>query len=104
MTMAPRQIVLIRFPFSDLSSSKQRPALVLTAIHPRAGLRTVIVAMITSRIDAPRLPGDVSLQGWRQAGLLHPSQLRLAKVATLDKSLVVKQLGNLTRRDVELAK
>jgi mRNA interferase MazF len=104
VTIGVREVVLVRFPFSDLSSAKQRPALVLAAIRPRAGLRMIVVAMITSQLDAPRLPGDLTLEAWKQAGLLHPSRLRLAKVATLDESLVVKTLGTLMRRDVDRAK
>ena len=64
----------------------------------------VVAAMITSRLDAPRLPGDVTLEAWKPGGLLHPSRLRMAKIATLDESLVVKKLGSLRPRDLEKAK
>src|SRR5438445_4541833 len=45
MTVKSGELVLVRFPFSDLSSSKQRPALVLASIRLRPMLATAVVAM-----------------------------------------------------------
>lgn len=97
--MSPGSIALVRFPFSDNEATKKRPALVLarTARSPRN--RLVTVAMITSQVEALRVEGDVELAGWREAGLLHPSLLRMAKVATIDEELVDKTIGELSRAD-----
>ena len=73
-----------------------------TARSPRHQL--AIVAMITSQIDSLALPGDVQLGDWKHAGLLHPSVLRLAKVATIDGELVEKALGRLSRGDLTAAR
>jgi mRNA-degrading endonuclease toxin of MazEF toxin-antitoxin module len=99
----PGDIALVRFPFADLLSSKKRPALVLarTVRSPRNRLATL--AMITSQIEALRLEGDVILNDWKAAGLLHPSLLRLAKVATVDEELIDKTIGRLSSTDRESA-
>lgn len=55
--------------------------------------------MITSQVEALGLEGDVLLKDWKDAGLLHPSLLRLAKVATVDAELVDKVLGRLSAGD-----
>jgi len=55
--------------------------------------------MITSQIESPALAGDVLLSNWRDAGLLHPSRLRLAKIATIDGDLLERVIGRLVRRD-----
>lgn len=60
--------------------------------------------MITSQVEALELEGDVPLEGWQAAGLLHPSLLRLAKVATVDEDLVEKTIGRLSARDQESAR
>jgi len=60
--------------------------------------------MITSQIEALSLEGDVLLADWQTAGLLHPSLLRLAKVATVDDELVEKTLGRLSTRDLDAAR
>lgn len=97
--MKAGDVVLVRFPFADIAAGKKRPALVLacTARSPRN--RLVTLAMITSQTDAHRLPGDLLLADWKQAGLLHPSLLRLAKVATVDVELIDKRIGALTKTD-----
>lgn len=52
-------IVLITFPFSDLSSTKVRPVLVLSAEDPKQ--QDFIVALITSNIIRPLLDTDYLL-------------------------------------------
>ncbi|MFN2378046.1 MAG: type II toxin-antitoxin system PemK/MazF family toxin [Candidatus Binatia bacterium] len=102
--MTPGSIALVRFPFSDMETTKKRPALVLggSARSPRN--RLVTVAMITSQIEALRIEGDVELSKWREAGLLHPSLLRLSKVATIDAGLVDKVIGELSAADNKAAR
>jgi mRNA interferase MazF len=94
------EVALVRFPFSDLATAKKRPALILaeTVRSPRHRLATL--AMITSQVESLRLEGDVLLADWKGAGLLHPSLLRLAKIATVDAELVDKVIGKLTSRDL----
>jgi len=96
----PGEVVLVRFPFAELAATKKRPALVLarTARSPRN--RLVTLAMITSQVEALRLLGDVVLVDWKAAGLLHPSLLRMAKVATIDEHLLDKTIGRLSERDL----
>jgi hypothetical protein len=60
--------------------------------------------MITSQIEALKLDGDVLLADWKAAGLLHPSLLRLAKVATIDAELIEKIVGKLTPSDLVKAR
>ena len=102
--MKPGEVALVRFPFTDLATAKKRPALVLgrTTRSPRNRLATV--AMITSQVEAMKLDGDVLLTDWKAAGLLHPSLLRLAKVATVDEQLIEKTIGRLSARDLDVAR
>lgn len=101
--MKPGDVALVRFPFTELATEKKRPALVLarTARSPRNRLATV--AMITSQVEALSLAGDVVVAEWEAAGLLHPSLLRLAKVATIDEDLIDKRIGRLAEPDLESA-
>jgi hypothetical protein len=61
--------------------------------------RLAILAMITSQVESLRLEGDVLLSDWRAAGLLHPSLLRIGKIATVDEDLIDKKVGRLTPHD-----
>lgn len=102
--MKAGDIALVRFPFTDLAATKKRPALVLTRTERSPRNRLATLAMITSQIEALKLEGDVLLGGWRDAGLLHPSLLRLAKIATVDEDLIDRTIGKLTPADHELAR
>jgi mRNA-degrading endonuclease toxin of MazEF toxin-antitoxin module len=98
--VSPGDIVLVRFPFTSLETDKKRPALVVTATSLGRRVELVTVAMITSKVDGVRLAGDTQLVGWKSAHLLHPSLVRLAKMATLDRALVERRLGALSDADV----
>ena len=90
-------VVLIPFPFTDLTSSKTRPAVVVSdhAFEKETGDFTV--AMITSVPHAT--PYDYELKDWQHAHLLSPSWVR-AKLVTLDPELVFHIPGRLSDRDM----
>lgn len=97
-------MVLVRFPFVELAAAKKRPALVLARTARSARNRLATLAMITSQVEVLKLPGDVVLADWKAAGLLHPSLLRMAKVASIDEHLVDRTIGRLSGRDTEAAR
>ena len=99
--MKAGEIILVKFPFTNLETTKKRPCLILNEVPYSAKLRLVTVAMITSRVESLPLKGDVLLKHWEKAGLLHPSLVRLAKIATLEGELVEKQLGVLATPDLK---
>jgi mRNA interferase MazF len=88
-------IVLVRFPFTDLSGSKRRPAVILAAYPP-----DVVVAFISSHVPPELEPSDVMLSptstSFVSMGLKVASIIRLRKVATLEESLITRSLGQLT--------
>lgn len=93
-------ILLLPFPFSDLSSSKKRPALVLSTILSKKLPALFIVSMITSQIGTENILGDIQLLHWKEAGLLHESKIRLGKLVSIESKIVDKKLGHLSSKDV----
>jgi mRNA interferase MazF len=91
-------IVLVPFPFTDLTDTKRRPALVLSSVEYNEATGDVIIAQITSRVNAKPRPGDHLVAGWTEAGLLAPSLFR-AKLTTLHSDLVERRLGRMPHRD-----
>ncbi|MGD1919920.1 MAG: type II toxin-antitoxin system PemK/MazF family toxin [Pleurocapsa sp.] len=87
---------LVRFPFSDLTSAKLRPALIL-ALHREE----VIVVGIFSKIPASDLRNswvliqDSDVQ-FSQTGLKKTSLIRADKIATVSTSVFSRKLGNLS--------
>ena len=93
------EIVLVPFPFTDLSSAKRRPALIVSPDNYNTG-KDIVIAYITSQINLqPRL-GDYDLQKWKEAGLPKPSKVKM-KFATLDKGIIIKKFGKLEKEDSE---
>lgn len=92
-------IVLVPFPFTDLSSAKRRPALIVSPDNYNTG-KDVVIAYITSQMYLPPRLGDYELQNWKEAGLPKPSKIRM-KFATIDKNIIVKKLGELKKEDSE---
>jgi mRNA interferase MazF len=101
MTMSEGQIVLVKFPFSDLESTKKRPALVIKTVKLTHSLSVITLAMVSSRVDGLALEGDVRLKDWQSAKLLHPSMVRLSKIASVDDALIEKVMGSLSDRDLQ---
>lgn len=88
-------IWLVRFPFSDLSSTKLRPALVL-AVHREE----LIILGIFSKIPVGELRETWVLVSdthpdFSQTGLKKTSLIRADKIATVNESVFHRQLGTL---------
>jgi mRNA interferase MazF len=88
-------VVLLPFPFSDQSSAKIRPAVIVSPRYPSDDL---LVVAVTSVGEALR-PGEFAIQFWREAGLIHPSFAKRA-VASVSGALVRKPLGQLHETDL----
>lgn len=87
-------IVLIRFPFTDLSGSKRRPAIILAEYPP-----DIVVAFISSVLPSVPEKSDLlllpSAPFFSATGLKKASVVRLRKVVTLEQALVTRKLGKL---------
>ncbi len=90
-------VVLVPFPFTDLSAHKQRPAVVISANWFNQARADCVLAAITSQIPSTldrdqRLLSAFDLQ---LAGLPKPSLVRLGKIVTIQQALIQKRLGQL---------
>ena len=90
-------VVLLPFPFTNLRTTKQRPAVVLSSDAFNAGRQDVIVLAITSQIPASLNAEDypLSTEDQRLAGLPKPSIVKTGKLLTIDQRLIRKVLGRL---------
>lgn len=101
-TMSPKRgdVVLVPFPFSDLSGIKNRPALVVSDDKYNAATNDVIVAQITGNVSGQPRFGDYQITGWQAVGLRAPSLVR-AKLATLATRRIRKTLGQFPSIDMQ---
>ena len=95
--MIKGKVVLIPFPFDDLSAEKVRPAVCLT--EPIGPHHHVILAFITSQIPQKLLETDLVLDAGQPdfalVGLKVSSTLRLHRLMTVTTSLILRELGEL---------
>jgi len=98
--MTKHKVVLVPFPFDDLSSSKVRPAVCLT--YPIGPYRHVILAFITSRVPVKPLATDLIINSsdtdFAPTGLRVSSTLQLHRVMTVATTLIRRELGQLSPR------
>jgi mRNA interferase MazF len=89
MTCSPGDLVLIPFPYADLSSSKKRPVLALTAPDRHGDF----IALAITSVQQTQYAIELRAQHLIQGALPKTSWVRLDKVFTLSESSLVKTLG-----------
>jgi mRNA interferase MazF len=92
-------VVLVPVGFTDQSNVKRRPAVIVSSNRYNTESPDVMIASITSNVQAIPHPGDQLLLHWKEAGLLQPSLLQ-AKIATVETSIIVRRLGRLSHDDL----
>jgi mRNA interferase MazF len=108
-TVSRGDVVLVPFPFTDLSRRKVRPALVVNTVG-----EDVLLAFISSVVPAARpAPTDcvlgVAHPDFSATGLKAAATFKLAKLVCLHHTLVLRKLGHVTpaiqrELDVRLAR
>jgi mRNA interferase MazF len=87
------EILLVSLVFSSQAGNKRRPVVV---VYDSVDA-DLLVAPITSHVA--RTSFDVTVTQWQQAGLRLPSVVRVDKLATIEKSTILRQLGKMTPSD-----
>ncbi|MGD1809234.1 type II toxin-antitoxin system PemK/MazF family toxin [Dapis sp. BLCC M126] len=92
------KIVLVPFPFDDLSSTKVRPAVCLT--NPVGQYNHIILAFITSKVPTKFLETHILLDtnhpDFTLSGLRKSSVIKLDVMITLRTSLIRREIGKLS--------
>ena len=84
-------VVVVPFPFSDLSQAKRRPALVM------AGLRgdDLILCQITSQAVKDSYAVAIEDADFAEGGLKQPSHIRPNRLFTADSQIILYRVGRL---------
>lgn len=90
-------IVLVSFPFDDLSATKVRPAICLTTTIGK--FEHIVIAFISSKIPKEILDSDIIIRkntvDWEETGLSVDSLIRIHKMTTIPKSMIKRKLGEI---------
>ncbi len=91
-------IVLIRFPYTDLTSSKRRPAVVLSqvSLHHSDVIVGFISSVLPTEVSNTDFVLDKSHDDFALTGLKSTSVFKMDKLATLDSSIFTGELGDVS--------
>nr|VFJ60826.1 MAG: mRNA interferase MazF [Candidatus Kentron sp. FW] len=89
-------LIIVRYPFSDASRSKIRPAIIISASHIS---EDVFVVPLTSRTIS-LLPGEFVLEDWAEAGLNVETAVKRG-IYTVNRKLIIKKVGVTSIFDAE---
>ena len=92
MELESGAIVLVNFPFTDLQSSKVRPALVLS-VKGEDAIIVGIFSKVPVELRESWLKIDESDPAFGQTGLKKASIIKTEKIAVVHQSLIRKELG-----------
>lgn len=85
-------VVLVRFPFSDLSASKRRPAVLLANV----GRGDAILVQVTSNPYADPRAVELTADSFTDGSLDRTSYARPGKLFTANETLIAREVGALT--------
>jgi mRNA interferase MazF len=90
-------VVVIPFPFSDLSGNKKRPALVIANLPGT----DIILCQITSRIKKDKYVVPLAAINFSYGSLPVESFIRTNKIFTADSSIILRKAGSLRKETMQ---
>ncbi len=90
-TFVKGEVVVVPFPYSDLSQSKRRPAVVITVLSGG----DLILCQITSQAVLDGDAAALNISDFASGGLSQPSNIRPNKLFTADKRIILYKAGRL---------
>jgi mRNA interferase MazF len=96
------QVVVVDVSYSNGSGTKSRPALIISDESFHNTIPDIVVCPITSqpRYYSKPGPGDCPIREWRATKLRYESTVRVSKLIAVDKRIIRKRLGVLSRREM----
>lgn len=91
-------VVLVPFPFSDQTTTKKRPAVIISSDTYNDSSQDIVIMAITGRMKSHSGIGEFLIEHWQGAGLLKSSVVKSA-ISTIEKRLILKTLGSLSPQD-----
>ena len=102
MVFSKGDIVLTEFPFTDLSQTKLRPAVVLHAFPSRNEVTLCFISsQNVSNLAFDEFAIEPSDAEFSITGLRVLSKVRVTRITTLDRQLIVRRLGKLGTQQMQ---
>ena len=88
-----KDIVLIPIPFTDLASQKKRPAIIISCDKYNETNEDIVVVALTSNIENRDFTVTLTNNDLENGTLKVTSMIRVDKIYTLNKSIVIRTFG-----------
>ena len=95
-----RDLVLVPVPFTDLSSSKVRPVIVLSNNQHNVKTEDILVVGVTSVLKSEPYSIDLEDQNLEQGKLPLPSRIKCDKIYSLSKKIIVRKIGRINKEKI----
>ncbi len=89
-------IVLVPVPFTDLSSQKRRPVVIISNDGYNRSTADIVVVAMTSNPEATDYSFRITTSDLTAGTLNRPGTVRVDKLYTLSQSIVVKAFGKVS--------
>ena len=93
-------VILVPFPFTDQSTSKKRPAIVISSDNYNQSKPDIILIAVTSQVNATLQFCEALINDWAGARLLKSSMIKPI-MTTVQRNLVIRTLGKLQSQDLQ---
>jgi mRNA interferase MazF len=98
------EIVIVPFPFSDLSSIKQRPVLVLSKNTDNEKSEDIITCGITSNIKDSKYSVLIKNEDLTEGKVPKISRIKVDKLFTISQDIAKKKVGRINKETFEKVK
>lgn len=97
MMLEQRTICLIPIPFTELNTTKKRPVVIISNNKYNTKTEDILVMAITSNIKDKKYSILITNEHMEEGTLLKNSIIRVDKIYSINKSLVVKEFGKINK-------
>ena len=101
VTYRQRDILLTRFPFSDLVGSKVRPRSGLSNDVYNRHHRDLLICAVTSSLRTHEYASSLTTTDLEQGVLKIESKVRADTITSIEQRIILKQIGRITRPKYE---
>ena len=95
------EIILIPIPFTDLSSQKRRPVVIVSNDVYNSKSADIVVVAMTSNPTSVDYSFTITATDLENGTLNRPSKIRVDKIYTLSQSIIVKTFGRVNAKTLE---
>lgn len=94
-------ILLVPIPFTDLSSQKRRPVIVISNNSYNKKTTDLVVVAMTSNPAQVDYGFTITSSDLEKGTLNHPGKVRVDKIYTISASIVVKRFGRVSENTLD---